>query len=183
MASITTQDYFVRERRVPGVEGEVGLPTEATTVANAVLNDFIAFYEPEFLTYILGADLYAEYLVGREIVGDKWKTFDAYMFNPTLKDSCVADYIFCKYWADQDTTVGDGTHLVNGENQNRVSYQNRSLKVYNRMVDGVVKAVTFLTENYDTYFSVYPPNADGWLRFVWTDGYCFRPSYDNGFGL
>lgn len=182
MPTITTQSYFVRERRLPAVQGEPGLPTEASSVYNAVLNDYIAFYEPEFLKLILGDDLYAEYTEGRTTV-QKWIDFDAYMFNPEVLDSCVADYIFCKYWKDVDTVVGDGTHLINGDNPTRVGHQVRTIPVWNRMVDGVCKAVAFLTENYDTYCTEHAPNYEGWAKFIWSDGYEFKPLYQNSFGI
>lgn len=180
MATITDQTYFIRERIVPPTQGEVGLPTEAVTVANAKLQSFIDYYEPEIIKMIIGETLYDDYIAGRTTTGNKWKTFDAYLFDATTKKSLVADYIFCKYWKDKDTSVGDGTVRVNAENPNRVSYQNRTIPVYNRMVDEIVKAVTFLAENYTTYY----PNAeyDGkyWMDFMWTDGYTFFPIYDNG---
>lgn len=180
MATITDQTYFVRERLVPPTLGEVGLPTEASTVENAILTDFINIYEPIFLKLILGDTLYAEYLAGRTTEGNKWKTFDAYMFNSTTKESCVADYIFFYYWRDKNTTVGDGTHLVNGEAKTRVSPDVRTIPVWNRMVMDVRKALIYLMDNYSTYFETETPNYEGWANFVHDN---FNPKMINSLGI
>jgi len=179
MATITDQTYFVRERLLPPAAGEVGLPTEAVTTENTLLTDFINTYEPKFLKLILGDVLYTEYISGRTTV-DKWKTFDAYMFNSLTKESCVADYIFFYYWQNADTTVGDGTHLVNGDAKTRVSATVRLIPVWNRMVEDVRKALAFLSENYSTYYAVETPNYEGWDTFIHYDG---TPRYMNQFGI
>lgn len=169
MPTITTQSYFVRERRAPFGSSAVGIPSAATTERTARIQSFFDKYEPEFLKLILGDDLYLEYLEGRTVDGDKWKTFDAYVVNSELKESCIADYVFCKYWADADTEAGDGTVRVNGDNANRVSPLVRIVPVWKQMVESVVKVVNFLAENHDVYCTEHEYNIDGWMKFIWVD--------------
>jgi len=183
MATITDKSYFVRERFLPSVPAEVGLPTEAVTEYNGTLLDFATYYEPYFLKLLLGEDLYPEYIAGRTVEGNKWKAFDIYMIDPSIKDSCIADYLFCKYWTDYDTVAASGTLRLNGENPSRISYTARTIPVWNMMIEKVIKALNFLVENYDTYCSEYSYNYDGWQTFVWSDGYELKGNYQNGMGL
>jgi len=173
--------YFVRERLLPLSSGAVGVPSARSTNKATVLNDFIDYYEPEFLKLILGNELYTEYIV--DYATEKWAAFDALIIDATLKDSPIADYIFCKYWADQDTRVGDGTLLANGDSKTRVSYTVRTLPVWNRMIKKLIPAIEYLAENYATFCTTYEYNYEGWGMFIWFDGSSIRGRFENALGL
>lgn len=173
--------YFVRERLLPLSSGAVGVPSARSTNKTNVLDDFITFYEREFLILILGADLYAEYIVDYQT--DKWKDFDALMFNDTLKDSPVADYIYCKYWADHDTVTGDGTLRVNGDAKNRVSASERIIPVWNAMIKKVLPIIEYLVDNESVFCETYDYNWSGWKTFAFYADGELHGYYANAFGL
>jgi len=173
--------YFIRERLLPLSTGAAGVPAARSTNKATVLDNFIAYYEKELCTLILGADLYAEYAA--DYATDKWKDFDALMIDSTMKDSPIADYIFCKYLADQDTRAGDGTLLVNGDAKNRVSYTVRTLPVWNAMIGKLIPAIEYLCENHATFCTTFEYNYEKWETFVWWDGAEIKGRFQNGLGL
>jgi hypothetical protein len=181
MANRVDTTYFVRELRLSDLAVQVGTPSALYTEQAEQLTAFITKYEPEFLKLLLGDDLYTEYVA--DYATTKWAAFDALMFDTALKDSPVADYIFCKYWADADTEARDGTLLVNGEAKNRISADARLLPVWNAMVKKIITAIDYLSENYDTFCTTYEYNYDGWTSFVWWNGSSHCGRYVNYYGL
>lgn len=173
--------YFVRERSLPLSSAAAGVPAARTTNRDNVLQSFIDFYEPEFLKLILGDDLYEEYIAAP--TSEKWTAFDSMMFNETLHDSPVADYIYCKYQTNKDTVAEDGTLLVNGDDAKRVPVTVRTIPVWNAMVRKLLPVFTYLTENYTTFCTTYEYNVEGWGMFAWWNGCEFTSRPQNGFGL
>ena len=181
MANRVDTTYFVRELRLSDLAVQVGTPSALYTEQTEQLVAFITKYEPEFLKLLLGDDLYTEYVA--DYATTKWAAFDALMFDTGLKDSPVADYIFCKYWADADTEARDGTLLVNGEAKNRISADERIVRVWNAMIDKIIAAITYLYENQTTFCTTYEYNYNGWKLFVSWDAGRYRGRYMNHIGI
>lgn len=160
--------YFIRERRLPDITAQVGTPTALLTDGSQRLTDFINYYEPEFLKLILGDELYAEYSTG--FATPKWAAFDALMVNTTLKDSPIADYVYCMIVADMETEVKDGTHIVN-VGDGRISAVGRITDQWNRMVTKLDPILEYLSDNTDTFCATYEYNYIGWTSFTYENRY------------
>lgn len=169
--------YFVRGWCGLGFTSPAtGVPAALTTEQEANLTWYISVYEPAFLKLILGDDLYAEYIA--DPTGEKWSTFNALMFDATLKTSPCANYVFCKLWDEKDTIASEGTTRINGENKARVSKDERITPAWNQMVEWIIPIINYLCENYATICSEHDYNTEGWKTFVYSDEEgVLRPRY------
>lgn len=149
------QTYFIRDIRLPVDQ----VATELTQYINS--------YEPEILIYILGYDLYKQYIAGigagspqakwtalrdgkeYEISGTyyKWRGF----LNAN-KESLIANYVW--YQFTKSDYWQTGFRKLNTENAELINPRNQQAKVYNQMVDWIKEMDTFIINNsadYPTY--------------------------------
>ncbi|HEY5588413.1 MAG TPA: hypothetical protein VIK86_05590 [Candidatus Paceibacterota bacterium] len=84
--------YFVRGISIPNNTGneQINLSIDSN------IDSFIAIYEPEFLTTLLGSVLYAEFIAGLAVVpiDAKWTNLKNQLLNTTLKTSPIANYVY-----------------------------------------------------------------------------------------
>lgn len=163
------QTYFWGILRLPrlNVDGAAaGVPGRlATTTQEALLEEYIALYEPEFLTLLLGGELYAAMLQGLE-AGDPdgiWEALKGQIFwtGNGKPVSPAANYVYCKV-----KTLNKTADVVKGNvkpevSHARVSNDNaRIVEAWNRM-DGMARAFYAWLAGHEEY----EPYA----------GKCFKP--------
>jgi len=151
--------YFVGEYEITNITGSA--PVVAGNVAK--LNAFIAKYEPEYLTALLGTTLYDEFKAGLLVdpIDDKWTALQTKLRSNTG----ITAYVWNRYWTVEETKTSSlGQLLSKAENAQVVSSNtklvrswNDSMKwaetVYEWIVDPVQLAIyTTLDTNFDFFY-------------------------------
>lgn len=139
-----------------------------TTVQNKI-KWFIDFHEPEFLTALLGYDLY-KYMIDNPGVqrvldiknGKEYTEYDngptrkfrglLFTENVTTKKSAIAYYVYYKFIQNNQTKqTASGEKKTKSENSEEVSPKNKLFTTWNRMVDLNWELIYFLERNLDVY--------------------------------
>lgn len=136
---------------------DINIPnTDETPIMNR-LNGFIAIYEPEYLTMLLGGSLYADFKAGLELdpIPAKWQSLKE---NITVYQ--VAVYVYW-HWVRKGVAPLSGFNTAvspKAENANVVSPIDDMVYNWNRMVDLSYKSVKFIQDNNADYGNYYLPN-------------------------
>jgi|SRR5215217_188880 len=156
-------NYFVRELQI----GQIELPV----VSNPV-RDFIKVYEPQFLTLLLGKDLYKDFTDGLALdpVPQKWQDLKALLIDTDLKVSPIANYVYWFYMKNSNTrTGGIGEVKPNAENAQTVNNLDKRVYVWNEMVSWVWQNADELKTYHDDdietdkpWFVINPSTYRGW---------------------
>lgn len=137
--------------------------TDETPVINR-LTGFIAKYEPEYLTQLLGATLYADFKAGLEEdpIPTKWQS---------LKDNIsveqIASFVYF-YWVRKNNSFLSGNNIIvkpKTENAENISPIFDQVNVWNEMVDSSFKTVKFIQENNVDYGNYYLPDMQRWYYY------------------
>lgn len=147
-------DYFKGEIVIPNLIGD----EPANAAIQQTVNDLITDYEQEFLELMMGADMYADYVVGIAAGTLKWTSLRDQIYNESTWRTPAAYYIFYKY-LEQTATLLSGMGEVKG-NDGNVPVGKRMIRTWNRMSD-MVEAVWDWIED-DSRNSDY----GGWDRSV-----------------
>ena len=178
---IIDRTYFWGSRRLPFKSTATGTAARLATAQGVELDQYIAMYEDEMLTLLFG-DLKDAYVAGRETM--PWSAVDALMVNSTTKDSLLADYTFFHLWNDASTSVDDsGTFVSTRDSGTVVANAERTIPVWNAMIDKIILVMEYLSEHHDELVGELEFNYDGWTRFVTVDGRNWLGNYINEFGL
>jgi len=145
--------YFVGEILIPNLTG-----TDLVSTGNvAEVTRFITKYEPEYLTHVLGADLYAAFEAGLLVtptVEQRWKDLQAKIriYNSSAHVSPVADYVYYFIELDRTTSTGQmGQVKVKNENGETVYNTAKMLKAYNNAVRKGQEILDWVIENIEDY--------------------------------
>ena len=147
MALIDTT-YFVSDpRAIPGVN-ESANPAGVAVAAS--VTQFIAMYEPKFLRYLFGDDLYDDYITnGSEA---RWTAVKALLYNNTTKVSILADYVFYN-WAQQHQVIATSGGDKESGDAGMTPMANVPLymETWRRISEGVSDVVEYLAEHPDDF--------------------------------
>lgn len=139
--SLIDYTYFTGEYLIQNVSG-----TNPTVTANkALLDKFIAKYEPIYLKLLLGDTLYDQLIAGLAVTPTpdvKWTALKAELVDTTAKTSPIVAYVWNRYWKDQETkSTAMGQSISNKENGFIVSSNQKLVSSWN---EAMFEAVTFL---------------------------------------
>lgn len=114
-----------------------------------------------------------------------WSAVDALVVDSTSKDSLLADYTFFHYWNDASTSIDDsGTFISTRDSGTVVPNAERTIPVWNAMIDKIITLLEYLSEHHDELVTGEDDfNYDGWACFVTFDGRSWLGNYLNEFGL
>ena len=140
-----TIDYFKKEPiwiYVP--EQSAGIPQDVATNELQRLETAIEFYEEEYLTYLLGSELYEEFIATFDDV--KWDYLKALLVNEDKLRSPIANYIYCKYIYSRqfESTNGIRWNATKSDNVEQVSIFPQYSKAWNKMVEWNNKLFKYL---------------------------------------
>jgi hypothetical protein len=133
---------------IPNIDGS----NEINTAIKNTLELYIGIKEPQYLLLMLGADLYAEYLLGIAVVPTplaKWTNLKNQLLNSTLKISPIANYAYFFYAQEKISKE------ISEETPNFFTF-NRCVQAWNEMVKMNLVIYKFLFDNIDTYTSFAP---------------------------
>lgn len=155
--------------------GEFNLPGEILSGDNELIEGYIAKYQEEILTRLLGYTLYADMEANitathwAEFIAGKVYTYD--MFNKTYKvkytgiRDVITAYVYYNYLKDNVTSTGvNGEMMGNVENAVLVSMTPKMVNAWNRMVDlyGSPSKLPLIPSAY-AYLTKYETSFDNWL--------------------
>lgn len=150
--------------------GKITLPQVADTNGRNDVTEAISIYEPEYLKYVLGEDLWKAFTDGIDGSGtpdQRWTDLlDGKMFTyagrsylwigfksaSQPKLSPIANYVYWKFM--QDTAVSNatiGTVVPRTENSETVTPFSKMVYAWNDMVDWDLTLGMFLNSNKDIY--------------------------------
>ena len=87
-------------------------------------------------------------------------------------------------WNDASTSVDDsGTFVSTRDSGTVVANAERTMPVWNAMIDKIILVMEYLSEHHDELVGELEFNYDGWTRFVTFDGRRTLGNYLNHFGL
>ena len=102
-----------------------------------MLNLYIERYQKEYLTILLGNDLYNEFMAGLELepVPQEWTDLLNEIVDSTLKVSPIANYVYY-FWQQQNYTKNVGIGQVKNKAENSIVVRPYDQQVYawNEMV-------------------------------------------------
>jgi hypothetical protein len=165
MANLIDHTYFFRERTIAQI-------SEQSVSEN--VDAFIARYEPEIMTWLLGAALYSDFKAGLAAApptADKWVKLrdgvasyvDAHghsqayfgIVDTVQKISLIADYVYFKLMSDTVTfSTGTGEKTADAENASPAPVRDKQIRAWNDMVDRCRGVRNYLIANptvYDNY--------------------------------
>lgn len=179
---IIDRTYFWGKRRLPFKSTATGTAARLAAAQGADLDQYITMYEDKMLTLIFG-DLKDTYVAGMGTM--PWSAVDALVVDSTAKDSLLADYTFFHYWNDASTSIDDsGTFVSTRDSGTVVSNAERTIPVWNAMIDKIITLLEYLSEHHDELVTGEDDfNYDGWACFVTFDGRRWLGNYLNEFGL
>lgn len=149
--------------------GDLSIAQITTEPVEASVKRFIALYETEVLTNLLGYELYKNYLAGVAANTQKYKDIrDGKEYTNragrltkwrglvqkygTEKFSPVANYVYFHWLRDQaSTTTGTGEKSSNAQNATSVSPRYKMARAWNQMVQWNCELVEFLLSNQSDY--------------------------------
>lgn len=172
------QTYFHDLTYVPGLSGTQGGTAVAGQTEKATkLARYIAQYEAEYLTLVLGEDIYTEFQawIDAQDTTAKWVALKAKLLTARLT-SPIANYVFCPYWKSVCQPAGAaGTTTAKGGMVNVEPYRVQNIEVWNDMVRQNITLFTWLYENAADYeHDDYVFDYAEWTTLT---------TYDNLFGL
>lgn len=153
---------------VDDFEITINIPnTDETPMINK-LNGFIAKYEPEYLTQLLGSALYGEFKAGLELdpIPTKWQSL-----RDNISKEQIASFIYWYFVRKQNAYLA-GTNITvkpKSENAENVSPIFDQVNVWNDMVDASLKTVKFIQDNNVDYGNYYLPDMQ---RFYYYNHFC-----------
>lgn len=151
--------------------GELKIPQISNVDVVVSLQWFIDAKEPKFLSLLLGANLYAAYLAGINVVAPavpdaKWVTLQNKLktVNGSAKQSPIANYIY--YWwqrANETASTGTGEKVLASDNAKDASARVKAGRAWNEMAHWNRDIRTFLKDN-ATYPEYTEPNRT-WVTY------------------
>lgn len=156
-----TSAYFVGELLIPNLTS----PTAAGTANIAELQWFIDAYEKEFLEYLLGTELYEEFVAGIAVTPTplaKWTNLKNKIYvisgTPTYQ-SPAAGYVYFFYRRNKfSVTTGSAEVQPSHENATAVSHTAKQVRAWNMMVKQCEAIWEWLEE--DTQAAIYTSFSD-----------------------
>jgi len=149
------QTYFHDLTYVPnltGTQGGTGVGGMNERIAK--LNRYIAQYETDYLSHVLGDDIADEFIawINAQDATPKWVALSGQLLNTVRLTSPIANYVFCPYWKQACTPAsGVGTTTAKSDHVQIESYRDRNIEVWNDMVRQNKVLFTWLLENRATY--------------------------------
>lgn len=133
----------------------IEIPQISTDAVANTVTRMISIYEPEFLTLLLGKDLYDAFKAGltEDPVPAKWTDLKNKLFiTDPVKISPAANYVYFKTMRQLATaSTGSGEkNLVDGDSSS-ASSQKKVKEAWNEMVKMNEDIINWLDENEDTY--------------------------------
>jgi hypothetical protein len=151
------------------IGGKIKIANVAQEDVAADLQIFINDYEPEYLTYLLGADLYADLVAGLAIdpIPAKWTALVEQI------SVAVANYIYWFYMRDNNTqTVAMGETKGKSANAGAALPDEKLIRAWNEMVKLSYNTVQFIKDNPTDYGDYYIEN---FYYLGWLNDNCHRP--------
>jgi hypothetical protein len=149
--SIVNSSYFIAPYEITDIEGF----NPAASANSSRLTAAINIYEPEFLTALLGKTLYDELTAGLAVLpvpDAKWTALRDKLANSTTKKSCIAAYVWNRYWTDEETkSTSMGQIVPKMENSYRVSSNQKLVMSWNDAMTGAETFYDWMTENLTDY--------------------------------
>lgn len=139
MAYFIDPTYFIQGLEIPN---KTGLHQVNVSIDNSI-DWYISVYEPEILTILLGATLYAELLAGLAVLptpATKWTSLKNKIVDSTKKISLIANYTYFKY-------ANDKINLGISDESPVFFNVDRTVKAWNNMVVMNKSLLEFLAEN------------------------------------
>lgn len=143
MAYLIDPTYFIQGLEIPN---KTGLHAVNTAIDNSI-DWYISVYEPEVLTMLLGATLYAELLAGLAVLPTpdaKWTALKNKIVDSTKKISLIANYTYFKY-------ANDKINLGIPDESPVFFNHDRTVKAWNNMTLLNEKLFDFLIANISDY--------------------------------
>lgn len=132
--------YFVQSNYIPNIQGS----SDVNDAISAQVEVFIKLHEPDFLKTIFGETFYDEFIAGIEAGTDKYLTLKTKLIDIQLKESPIANFIFCRYVQNQMS--------FNENNPNPTFFNNqRFVQSWNEMVDLLKIFVHWFEQNEADY--------------------------------
>lgn len=154
--SIIDKTYFAFGFcEIPMTEVSNGYSTELNTSEGARINQYIAFFEKEYLNKVLGVSmtdlLYSE--LEKETVEEKWQILKDKLAEDTNKISPIANYVYCSYLHEQEKMLMNrATAVVDKvENQSVISNYTKIKQAWDKMVSMNSTLFYWLYANKDEY--------------------------------
>ena len=119
-------------------------------------------FEADYLTILLGTDLYEEFVETKDNV--KWNDFKALLFNATLKKSPIANYIYKMYiHRKYVVSVGDKSYnLKAADNLVQVPPVERIKHAWRPAIRQNMKIIDYLMDNFDSLSTENQLNMEDW---------------------
>lgn len=144
-------------------EGRASIPNWSDPVTAANIDQFVTDYEPELLTLLLGADLYAQLLSGLALdpIPAKWVAL-----RDKVKPSIIP-YVYWYYRRDAISSfAGVGGEVIpSNENATLGSPVIKMIDRWNEMVKNNHEVATFIGANTADYGAYYMPS---WIAYIGT---------------
>ena len=147
-----------------------GISRNVDANKRAEITNYFDVLEVEYLNFILGEDLYAEYIAGlaEDPIDEKWTNLSSQLVNSTLKISPIANYCFF-YYLEIPKLTDIGVVLPKVENGTFVASYPLQIRAWNRMVEMNERIVDWLLENGETY---------NYEHCAWLDGLNYKHTID-----
>lgn len=149
--------------------GDLSIAQITEDSVDTVVKRFIALYEPEVLTNLMGYELYKNYLAGvtagtqkykdvrdgKEYTNrmgrlSKWRGLKQKLGSDSF--SLVANYVYFQYIKDQaSSTTGTGEKISNAQNAIGTSPRFKMVRAWNQMARWNWELVEFLLSNQSDY--------------------------------
>jgi len=114
--SLIDVTYFAYDPiKIKGVESSNGFSAKLSNERCSELERAIAIYEPEYLTKLLGSELYAEYVADKD--NAKWDDLKSKLVDAILFRSPIANYVYFSFMKQRKYATGDvGSYIPKAEN-------------------------------------------------------------------
>lgn len=146
-----TKDYFLNNPLfIPQGRPNNGVSADIYSTDIKELERAISLYEREYMIYLLGSELYSEYLSDMADTEKalKWADFNTKLNDSTLKVSPIANYIYCKYVEDNSMQYNGRVFTTEKkENQDVIGMEKKLIKEWNRCVEMTSNFIDWLVLN------------------------------------
>lgn len=164
--SLIDTSYFIGPLNIAGLSSQH---------IRAKVDGFIEIYEPEFLSLVFGALLYADYIAGiaEDPIDEIWTALQS-----AEMKSALACYVYFYYMRDQETTSTTlGETKQQTENSTPVSSISKQVYAWNRMVVLIRKVYDYLDLNNVVYANWTTDYRYGYYdaRNVYHKNYLIKP--------